>query len=32
MMGDINKFLLQRTDEKVNYDDTVRELIELSSK
>lgn len=32
MMNDINKFLLQTTDEKINYESTVMELISLGSR
>lgn len=32
MMGDINKFLIQSTDEKTEYDKTVEELLALASR
>mgnify|MGYP000082070637 FL=1 len=30
MMGDINNFLLQSTDDKIEYEDTINQLIQLA--
>ena len=30
MMGDINNFLLQSTDDKIEYQDTINQLIQLA--